>query len=172
MWQNTYGIRHIGVIDTASLWCKLSKVPPKRKRTVWVEVRSENKSWYYNNSLLIYFHFPLPLRASCMAGVVSNATQLSKLICTNSARRPKQENGSWHKRGIGLKASFRIRYNATRLAQKSAKILFITSGMRTTNQSPPLGATICVHKVLVIQMRRSPERPTLLKDYVSSYKAN
>ena len=172
MWQNTYGIRHIGVIDTASLWCKLSKVPPKRKRTVWVEVRSENKSWYYDKSLLIYFHFPLPLRASCMAGVVPNATQLSKLIFTNSARRPQQENGSWHKRGIGLKASFRIRWNATRLAQKSATILFITSGMRTTNKSPPLGATICVHKVLVIQMRRSPERPTLLKDYVSSYKAN
>lgn len=102
------------------------------KRTVWIEVRSENKSWYYDNSLLIYFHFPLPLRASCMAGVVSNATQLSKPICTNSARRPQQENGSWHKRGIGLKASFRIKWNATRLAQKSTTILFITSGMRTT----------------------------------------
>ena len=90
------------------------------KRTVWIEVRSENKSWYYDNSLLIYFHFPLPLRASCMAGVVSNATQLSKLICTNSARRPQQENGSWHKRGIGLKASFRMwnGWNATKRVKR------------------------------------------------------
>ena len=166
MWQNTYGIRHIGVIDTASLWCKLSKVPPKRKRTVWVEVRSENKSWYYNNSLLIYFHFPLPLRASCMAGVVPNATQLSKLIFTNSARRPQQENGSWHKRGIGLKASFRIgeTLRGWRRNQLQFCLLLQVCVLR--------GATICVHKVLVIQMRRSPERPTLLKDYVSSYKAN
>ena len=59
------------------------------KRTVWIEVRSENKSWYYDNSLLIYFHFPLPLRASCMAGVVSNAfkTDMYQLCQTTSTRK-------------------------------------------------------------------------------------